>query len=523
MTDFDPDRRRIITGVSGAVLLSILSPFARSAGVDYPFTLGVASGDPLPDGFVIWTRLAPQVTTAMGDGGLDKPVAVRWKVASDAAMTQVVRTGQTMAQPRFAHSVHVEVSGLQPGRPYWYQFESLGAQSTTGQACTLPPLSAMPTARFGFVSCSHWEAGYFSAYRHLANERPDLVFFLGDYIYESGISPQKNSLPRHHVTSEPMDLAGYRNRYAQYKTDPDLQALHACAPSVATWDDHEVQNDYAAQWSQDPNVSTESFLRRRAAAYQAFYEHMPLRASSLPKGADMRIYRHIDYGRLARFHVLDGRQYRSEQPCIQANGSHRGRVVSNDCPDLRDPKRTMLGWEQEAWLDHSFARSAGQWNVIAQDLLVAPLTQRNPDTQALGRWTDGWDGYIATRERMLASLERHKTRNPVFWGGDIHSFWTTDLHADANNPDSRIVATEFVGTSVTSSGPPFDAFNSILGLNPHIKFFDSRQRGYVSVELSEQQMLTRFQIVSDVLNPAATVSTLKRFVIEAGKTGATQA
>uniref|UniRef100_UPI001982453F alkaline phosphatase D family protein n=1 Tax=Pseudomonas viridiflava TaxID=33069 RepID=UPI001982453F len=152
----------------------------------------------------------------------------------------------------------------------------------------------------------------------------------GDYIYESGISPQKNSLPRQHVTSEPMDLAGYRNRYAQYKTDPDLQALHACAPSVATWDDHEVQNDYAAQWSQDPNVSTDSFLRRRAAAYQAFYEHMPLRASSLPKGADMRIYRHIDYGRLARFHVLDGRQYRSEQPCIQANGSHRGRVVSND-------------------------------------------------------------------------------------------------------------------------------------------------------------------------------------------------
>ncbi|GFZ67095.1 alkaline phosphatase D [Pseudomonas amygdali pv. eriobotryae] len=520
MTDFNPDRRRIITGVAGATLLSILSPFARSAGVDYPFTLGVASGDPLPDGFVIWTRLAPQVMTATGDGGLKKPVEVRWKIASDAAMTRVVRTGQATAQPRFAHSVHIEVGGLQPGRPYWYQFESLGAQSAVGQACTAPLATAMVSARFGFVSCSHWEAGYFSAYRHLAAERPDMVFFLGDYIYEMNVSPTNIQFPRRHATSDPMDLAAYRNRYAQYKTDPDLQALHACAPSVATWDDHEVQNDYAAQWSQDPNVPVDSFLRRRAAAYQAFYEHMPLRASSLPKGPDMRIYRNLDYGRLARFHVLDGRQYRSEQACIQANGSRRGYVAPRDCPDLSDPKRTMLGWEQEAWLDRSFAESPGQWNVIAQDLLVAPLEQRNLKTQALGHWTDGWDGYAATRERILASLQRQQTRNPVFWGGDIHSFWTTDLHADAGNPDSAVVATEFVGTSVTSGGPPFDAFNSILGLNPHVKFFDSRQRGYVAVDLSEQQMLTRFQVVSDVLDPAASVSTLKRFAVEAGKAGA---
>ncbi|MBI6781414.1 alkaline phosphatase D family protein [Pseudomonas syringae] len=520
MTDFNPDRRRIITGVAGATLLSILSPFARSAGVDYPFTLGVASGDPLPDGFVIWTRLAPKVMTPSGDGGLNKPVEVRWKIASDAAMVHVVRTGQATAHPRLAHSVHVEVSGLQPGRPYWYQFESLGAQSAVGQACTAPLASAMVSARFGFVSCSHWEAGYFSAYRHLAAERPDLVFFLGDYIYEMNVSAENPRSPRHHATPDPMDLAGYRNRYAQYKTDPDLQALHACAPSVATWDDHEVQNDYAAQWSQDPNVPVDSFLRRRAAAYQAFYEHMPLRASSLPKRQEMRIYRNLDYGRLARFHVLDGRQYRSEQPCIQANGSRRGHVAPSDCPDLRDPKRTMLGWEQETWLDRSFAESPGQWNVIAQDLLVAPLEQRDLKTQAQGHWTDGWDGYMTTRERVLASLQRHQTRNPVFWGGDIHSFWTTDLHADAGNPDSAIVATEFVGTSVTSSGPPFDAFNSILGLNPHVKFFDSRQRGYVAVDLNEQHMQTRFQVVSDVLDPAANVSTLKRFVMEAGKEGA---
>lgn len=514
------DRRRILSGLAVATAFSILSPFARSAGVDYPFTLGVASGDPLPDGFVIWTRLAPLFNAADGSGGLSRAVPVRWKVASDAAMTRVVRQGEVIANERFAHSVHVEVAGLEAGRPYWYQFEGLGAQSPVGQSRTAPAAHAMASARLGFVSCSHWEQGYFSAYRHLAAEQPDMVFFLGDYIYEYSYAEGSSKIIRPHGSGEASDLAGYRNRYALYKTDPDLQALHAAAPSVATWDDHEVQNDYANQWSQDAHVPVAAFLKRRAAAYQAFYEHMPLRASSLPRGPDMRIYRQLDYGRLARFHVLDGRQYRSEQPCITANGSHKGHVADDSCVDLRNPQRTMLGWEQEAWLDKSFAHSTAQWNVIAQDLLVAPLTQRNPQSQALGRWTDGWDGYMATRERVLASIERRRLSNPVFWGGDIHSFWTTDLHADANDPQSRVIATEFVGTSVTSDGPPFDAFNSILPLNPHVKFFDSRQRGYVSVALEEKSMLTNFRVISDPRDPNASVSTLKSFVVEPGRAGA---
>ncbi|PQA90789.1 alkaline phosphatase D family protein, partial [Pseudomonas fluorescens] len=334
-------------------------------------------------------------------------------------------------------------------------------------------------ARLGFVSCSHWERGYFSAYRHLAAEQPDLVFFLGDYIYDSSYAAESGKIIRPHGSGNAVSLRDYRNRYALYKTDPDLQALHAAAPSMVTWDDHEVQNDYANRWSQDPKIPVGQFLQQRAAAYQAFYEHMPLRASSMPKGPDMRVYRRLDYGRLARFHVLDGRQYRSEQPCIQANGSHQGHIAANTCADLRDPRRTMLGWQQEAWLDQGFAQSKAQWNVIAQDLLVAPLTQRDLTRHKVGRWTDGWDGYMANRSRMLASIERHQVKNPVFWGGDIHSFWTNDLHADANNPGSRIVATEFVGSSVTSDGPPFEAFSQILPLNPHVKFFDSRQRGYV--------------------------------------------
>ena len=518
--EIDLGRRRVLAGLAVATTFSILSPFARSAGVDYPFTLGVASGDPLPDGFVIWTRLAPLFNAVDGQGGLRRAVPVRWRVASDAAMTRIVRQGEVMATERFAHSVHVEVAGLVAGRPYWYQFEGLGAQSPVGQSRTAPPRDAMASAHVGFVSCSHWERGYFSAYRHLAAEQPDLVFFLGDYIYDNSYAADSGKIIRPHGSGNAVSLTDYRNRYALYKTDPDLQALHAAAPSVATWDDHEVQNDYANRWSQDPRIPVAQFLQQRAAAYQAFYEHMPLRARSLPHGSDMRIYRRLDYGRLARFHVLDGRQYRSEQPCILANGSHQGHVAANTCADLRDPGRTMLGWQQEAWLDQGFAQSKAQWNVIAQDLLVAPLTQRDLTSHMPGRWTDGWDGYMANRSRMLASIERHRVKNPVFWGGDIHSFWVTDLHADGDRPDSPVVATEFVGTSVTSDGPPYDAFTQILPLNPHVKFFDSRQRGYVSVALEARKMLTNFRVITDPRDPAATVSTLKSFVVEPGRAGA---
>ena len=518
--EVDHGRRRVLAGLAAATTFSILSPFARSAGVDYPFTLGVASGDPVPDGFVIWTRLAPLFNAADGRGGLTRAVAVRWRVAGDAAMTRVVRQGEVMASERWGHSVHVDVAGLEPGRPYWYQFEALGAQSPVGQSRTAPALHAMASARLGFVSCSHWERGYFSAYRHLAQEHPDLVFFLGDYIYDSSYAADSGKIIRPHGSGNAVSLADYRNRYALYKTDPDLQALHAAAPSVVTWDDHEVQNDYANRWSQDPKIAVTQFLQQRAAAYQAYYEHMPLRASSLPKGPDMRIYRRLDYGRLARFHVLDGRQYRSEQPCIAANGNHQGHIADTLCHDLRDPGRTMLGWQQEAWLDQGFAQSQAQWNIIAQDLLVAPLAQRDLTHHKPGRWTDGWDGYMANRSRMLASLKRNRVNNPVFWGGDIHSFWVTDLHADGDDPDSPLVATEFVGTSVTSDGPPFDAFSKILPFNPHVKFFDSRQRGYVSVQVQEDKMLTNLRVITDPRDPAATVSTLKSFVVESGRAGA---
>ena len=288
----DHGRRRVLAGLAVATTFSILSPYTRSAGVDYPFTLGVASGDPLPDGFVIWTRLAPLFNAVDGRGGLSRAVPVRWRVASDVGMTRIVRQGEVMTSERFAHSVHVEVAGLQAGRPYWYQFEGLGAQSPVGQARTAPPVQAMTSARVGFVSCSHWERGYFSAYRHLAAEQPDLVFFLGDYIYDSSYAPDSGKVFRAHGSGNAVSLSDYRNRYALYKTDPDLQALHAAAPSVATWDDHEVLNDYAGLANRE-GLSAALFARRRAAAYRTYFEHMPIRPSLWrgrrePHGVDAR-------------------------------------------------------------------------------------------------------------------------------------------------------------------------------------------------------------------------------------------
>lgn len=516
----DNNRRRLLGGAASGFALAILSPFARSTSIDYPFTLGVASGDPLPDGFVIWTRLAPLFNAEDGSGGLSDPVKVRWKIASDENMVNVIKQGQIIAQAQLAHSVHVDITGLEASRPYWYQFEALGAQSPIGRSLTAPPIYEASPIKTGFVSCSHWELGYFSAYRHLTSEKPDLVFFLGDYIYENSNPQNSSKIVRSHGSGVSQDLAGYRNRYALYKTDPDLQALHACCPSVVTWDDHEVQNDYAGQWSKDPKVSIKNFLRRRSAAYQAFYEHMPLRLSSLPGRNEMRIYRRINYGSLACFHVLDDRQYRDRLGCIADGKNRGGRIAPESCPDLQDPARSMLGQEQENWLNEGFKNSKSRWNIISQGLMVAPLLQPDAKSGILGHWTDAWDGYMANRDRILASLQKYRVNNPVFWSGDIHSFWANDLHAQKENPESLIVATELVGSSITANGPSYRRVTEqVLPHNPHVRFFDSRPRGYVSVDIKLSQMTARFQAISDCRDNSAKVSTLKTLAILDGSPG----
>jgi alkaline phosphatase D len=512
-------RRRLITSSSAfAVGLLGARTYARAGGGD-PFPLGVAAGEPSPDGFVLWTRLAREPLAADGLGGMSEPVPVLWEVAADEALRQVVRQGMVEAQQPSAHSVHVEVGGLEPNRPYWYRFTALGERSPIGRARTTPSFgTSLERLRFVFASCSNWQVGYFSAYRHMVEEQPDLVMFLGDYIYEYTIpatSAAAARIVRPHDGPTATNLAGYRNRYALYRTDPDLQALHAAAPCLVTWDDHEVENDYANQWSQDMRVDVAAFLARRAVAYRAYWEHMPLRPR--PPG-ELRLYRRVRYGDLVAVSMLDGRQYRSKQPC-EVPPSRRGHVAPPSCTERLDPGRTLLGAEQEAWLFDGFKRADTAWNVLAQGQLMAQLTQRSRTGES-GFWTDGWDGYPAARQRLLEAMAASRLANPVVIGGDIHSFWTTDLKGDFNNPRSPTVATEFVGTSITSDPPPHDLIAELLPENPHVRYFESRHRGYVVVDLDRERMHVRFRIISDRRDPKAAVDTLKQFVVRNGVAGA---
>ncbi|HXE67840.1 MAG TPA: alkaline phosphatase D family protein [Hyphomicrobiaceae bacterium] len=515
-------RRRLLASSSAFAVGLLTAPHWAAAGSGDPFTLGVAVGEPSPDGFVLWTRLAREPLATDGFGGMSEPVPVRWEVAGDEAMRRVVRQGTVEAQRRSAHCVHVEVSGLEPNRPYWYRFTALGEQSPIGRARTTPsPADRLDHLRFAFASCSNWQLGYFSAYRHMVEEQPDLVIFLGDYIYEYTIaaaSASASRILRPHDGPTATDLAGYRNRYALYRTDPDLKALHAAAPCLVTWDDHEVENDYANQWSQDMRVEPTAFLARRAAAYQAYWEHMPLRPRPSAEPHALRLYGRVPFGDLVSFSMLDGRQYRSKQPC-EVPPSRRGHVAPPSCTERLEAQRTLLGEEQEKWLFEGFKRAETAWNVLAQGQLMAQLRQKSRAGE-VGFWTDGWDGYPAARQRLLEAMAASRVANPVVIGGDIHSFWTTDLKQDFEDPRSPTVATEFVGTSITSDPPPYGLIAELLPENPHVRYFESRHRGYVVVDLERARMQVRFRSISDRRDPKATVETLKQFVVLNGAAGA---
>ncbi len=334
-----------------------------------PFSLGVASGDPDPNSVVLWTRLA---VAPRDGGGMDPyPYEVRWEVATDDAFRQVVQSGTVIASPALAHSAHVDVQGLEPATEYYYRFKVGNEESPVGRTRTAPAFDApVHDFRFAFTSCAHYEHGYFVAYRHIAESSFDVVFNLGDYIYEMGPGDYNvygdEEAPRRFTGSELLDLSLFRNRHALYKTDADLQAAHASAPWVVTWDDHETENDYAGLIREDPNPQA-NFADIVAAAYQSYYEHMPLRASSMPQGRNMQLYRKMTWGTLAEFQVLDTRQYRSDQPC--------GEGVTVRCPAAYDPSTTMLGPAQERWLLQNLDQSRATWNVLAQQVQMAEVEQ----------------------------------------------------------------------------------------------------------------------------------------------------
>lgn len=474
------------------------------------FTLGIASGDPLPDAVVIWTRLAPDPLAPFG--GMDRrPVQVQWQVAEDELFRRVVRHGTTSARPELGHAVHVDVRGLRPWRHYWYRFRVGGQVSPVGRTRTAPAAdAAVPVMSMAFASCQAWWEGYFTAYADMARRDHDLVIHLGDYIYEFGIDrgvrPGSNE---DHVTRQTITLDEYRNRYAQYKLDPDLQAAHAKAPWVVTMDDHEVVNNWADE--AHPSAPPAEFLVRRANAFRAYWEHMPLRLAQLPAGPDMQLYRRFRYGRLAEFSVLDTRQYRSDQ--AYGDGS------KPPGPETLDPARTLTGDVQERWLLDGWSASQSRWNVLAQQNALAQLDVK--DGPGILVPMDTWDGYAASRQRVLGGAHQRGLRNLISIGGDLHRSVASDLHLDFSNPDSPVVGSEFVGTSISSGldGMDLDPGGlTLLRENPHIKY-GNFQRGYVSCTITPRQWISDFRVVDRVTVPNGTVSTRAKLLVEDGHPG----
>lgn len=503
-----------------------LPSFAADKSSAYPFTLGVASGSPRHDSVVIWTRLLPEPLNALALPAV--PYKVRWEISEDETFHHIVGRGEHTALPELAHSVHVDVTGLQAERNYWYRFMLGEAISPVGRTRTAPIAEAMPSGlRLAVASCQHWEFGEYAGHRHIAAAYPDLVVFLGDYIYEWGPYDLSHPSKPRRRDVESMNLAGYRSRYAQYKSDPHLQAAHHVAPWIVTWDDHEVCNDYGND--RDERLSID-FLQRRAAAYQAFYEHMPVRLPNLTtlmseagRFAHMRIYERYDWGRLARFHVLDDRQYRSHHACPKPGMGGSNSVTNAECRELLDPNRTLLGQEQEKWLAQGFASSGAKWNVLTQQTLMAQSSQTPVAKEGDGKfWTDGWDGYPLARQRVLDDLQKHKPANPVIISGDVHTFYAANIKRDfyskasASNP---ILATEFCGTSMTSSSRPQERTDQYVAQNPHIKFGRSDKRGFILMDITPKQMTTRFMALDDVSRADSGISTLASFTVEDGRTG----
>lgn len=482
----------------------------------YPFQLGVASGDPYENGVVLWTRLAP---APIDGGGMDPiPYEVRWEVAADEAFASIVQTGKAVADPNLAHSVHVDVTGLDSGREYFYRFMAGDEVSQVGRAVTAPaPGQAVDAIRFAEVSCSNYEHGYFIAYRDIAEQRFDFITHLGDYIYEYEANGYKVREPqnlRQHTGDETNYLVEYRNRYALYHTDPDLQAAHASAPFIVTWDDHETENNWAGLISEN-NDPVEEFRRRRADAFQAYYEHMPLRPSSFPVGGDMTLYRRLGYGDLLDLNVLDTRQYRTDHPS--------GDGVYPRTPGATDPNATITGPDQERWLLQNLSASDSIWNVLAQQVIMAEGYFPDPATGVNMYITDWWSGYPQGRQRILDHIVNEGISNPVVLTGDVHSSFANNLLIDFTDPASDVVGSEFVCTSITAGGTtPSDWATSVGEGLEWVQFVDGRHGGYTSHEVTADLWTANYFVVDDMENPDSGVTQLSTFVTEAGNPGVQQ-
>ncbi|MBO3751394.1 alkaline phosphatase D family protein [Streptosporangiaceae bacterium NEAU-GS5] len=478
---------------------------SRSLARD-PFAVGIASGDPLPGGIVLWTRLVTDPLVPDGRGGMpSRAYDVDWQLAADEAFKTVVRSGTATARPEQAHSVHVEVDGLQPGREYFYRFRVEGQVSPTARTRTAP--AGLSPLSFAVAACANYEHGYFTAYQRLAEQEPDLVVHLGDYMYEyqpMGYTAISGA-PREHAGAKCQTLADYRVRHAQYKSDPDLQAAHRAAPWLVAFDDHEIENNWANMVS---STDAPDFAQRRAYGFQAYYENMPLRRGSIPHGDTIRINRRIAWGTLAQFHLLDTRQFRDDQACD--DGDRAG------CDERLRPTRTILGAGQHRWLLDGLTQSRARWNLIGQQVIMAQRDFKAGPGKELNM--DSWDGYAAERRALLNGIRATGAANPVVLTGDAHMHNAADLKPDFDDPSSPQVAVELVTSSISSDGDGYRDAARVATLrreNPHLAYIDQR-RGFIMVRVTQDDLKAEFRTLDYVTRRGAKDKPSATFTIPNG-------
>ncbi|TQM31857.1 alkaline phosphatase D family protein [Nocardia bhagyanarayanae] len=528
-------RRALLKGGAAAAATAgaLLVPTpARAAGP--VFRHGVASGDPLPTGVVLWTRVTVSDDATPGSGvGAD--TSVRWEIADDAGFASVAASGTATATAEADHTVKIDASGLTPGRDYWYRFTALGETSPVGRTRTAPAPSDTPDRlRFGVVSCSNWEAGYFAAYRHLADRSDlDAIIHLGDYLYEYGrgkYGGRHGAVRPHDPANEIVTLADYRIRHAQYKTDPDLAALHAVLPFICTWDDHEsADNSWSGGANHHDPATHGSWEDRRAASARAYLEWMPVRATG--SGTSVQIYRRLRFGTLAELSMLDLRSYRDQEVAPGAGW----REVDN-------PARTLTGKAQMDWLTAGLVSAPVRWKLVGNSVMIAPLVFPPLEpattvafTAALGvpqsgapANSDQWDGYTADRQRLFRAITEQQVGDVVFLTGDIHSSWASDLPIDAANyPGGPTAGAEFVVPSVTSSSigellkaaprtvaVPIE--DSIKSFNHHMRYVELESHGYGVLDVTQEQAQMDWFYLADVTDPATGVRHGASFAVPSG-------
>lgn len=507
-------------GQAAAASSPTATTVASSWATTTPFTLGVASGSPRADSVVIWTRLLPSPRQP-AHGLPPGPITVTWQWATDAEFTQQLRTGTALALPERGHAVHVKVGGLPANTRGYYRFIVNQHVSPTGRTRTAPASNqAVPRLRMAVASCQHYQQGYFAAYRDMLNQDLDLVVFLGDYIYENN----RGTVRQHETTVAPTDLVSYRDRYVTYRLDPSLQACHIAYPWLMMWDDHEVRNDYAGLASQE-RLSAQEFLKIRTAAYQAYFEHMPVDPTIAPDWSEMQLYGHWNWGTLADIILLDERQYRHPQACDPRIGYGGGRVLWG-CDEFEAPQRSMLGLQQEQWLDQTLADSRTQWRILGHGTPLMPQNIKLPFFSTRVSYSDGWDGYAAAQRRLLdliattANAAAHRP-DTLSIAGDVHRHMAANLRAIPHDEQSPIIGAELICTSIASPGISRAWTRAVKSSNPDILHANSDHRGYLLMDVTPQAIIGNMRATAGdiVYNPNESLTTQATFVMKRHRPG----